>query len=190
MPVEYRRLPGAESPEALNTRPTPPQDETRGRSGRPVLFVILFVFWLIFSGRFDALHLILGLISCAIVALFSGDLIPELQAQGLGRAWVRFACYVPWLLGQILLANLRILRIVFHPRMMDLIDPHIVRFQSPLESRLSLVTFANSITLTPGTITTGTDGEVLRVHALTWQDVDGREEDEMAHRIQVLEGTD
>ena len=39
--------------------------------------------------------------------------------------------------------------------------------------------YANSITLTPGTITTGTEGDILRIHALTWHDVDGREEDEM-----------
>lgn len=167
MPVEHRRLPGAESPEALDSRSTPPRKEPEGRSARPVLFVILFAFWLIFSGRFDALHLALGLTSCAIVTLISGDLIPELQARGLVRAWLRFACYVPWLLGQILLANLRILRIVFHPRMMDLIDPHIVRFRSLLGSRLSLVTFANSITLTPGTITVSVrrDGE-FKVHAI------------------------
>ena len=162
MPVEHRRL-----PEALDTRPTPPREETKGRSARPVLFVVLFAFWIVLSGRFDALHLVLGLISCAFVTLFSGDLIPELQARGLGRAWLRFACYVPWLLGQILLANLRVLRIVFHPRMVDLIAPHSVRFRSPLESRLSLVTFANSITLTPGTITVSVkrDGE-FKVHAI------------------------
>ena len=46
---------------------------------------------------------------------------------------------------------------------------------------------ANSITLTPGTITTGTEGEVLRIHALTWHDVDGREEDEMDRRISALD---
>jgi multicomponent Na+:H+ antiporter subunit E len=167
MPVEYRRLPGAESPEAQSIGPTPPREEARRRSGRPILFVVLFLLWVVFSGRFDALHLVLGLISCTIVTLFSGDLIPELQAQGLVRAWLRFACYVPWLLGQIMLANLRILRIVFHPRMLDLIDPHIVRFRTPLGSRLALVTFANSITLTPGTITVSVkrDGE-FKVHAV------------------------
>ena len=43
--------------------------------------------------------------------------------------------------------------LVFHPRMMELIDPRIVRFDSKLKSDLARVTFANSITLTPGTIT-------------------------------------
>ena len=43
--------------------------------------------------------------------------------------------------------------LALHPRMEDLIDPRIVRFKSRLKSDLALVTLANSITLTPGTIT-------------------------------------
>ena len=167
MPVRDQRSPRAESPESLDAKPFLEQEETPGRGARPILFVILFVFWIAFSGRFDLFHLALGLVSCAIVTLFSGDLVPELGKRGLGRSWLRFARYVPWLLLQILLANLHILRLVFHPRMMDLIDPHIIRFRSSLETELALVTFANSITLTPGTITVtlSRDGE-FKVHAI------------------------
>lgn len=66
---------------------------------------------------------------------------------------MRFARYIPWILYQIFLANLHLLYLTFHPRMMDLIDPKIIKFRSKLKSDLALVTFANSITLTPGTIT-------------------------------------
>jgi multicomponent Na+:H+ antiporter subunit E len=52
-----------------------------------------------------------------------------------------------------------------------------------MRSDLGRFIYANSITLTPGTITTGTEGDTLRIHALTWHDVDGREEDEMDRRI-------
>jgi multicomponent Na+:H+ antiporter subunit E len=52
-----------------------------------------------------------------------------------------------------LLANLHVLYLVLHPRMMDLIDPHIMQFNSRLKSDYARTTFANSITLTPGTIT-------------------------------------
>lgn len=54
---------------------------------------------------------------------------------------------------QIFLANLHVLYLTFHPKMMDLIDPRIIKFRSKLQGDLSRVTFANSITLTPGTIT-------------------------------------
>jgi multicomponent Na+:H+ antiporter subunit E len=51
------------------------------------------------------------------------------------------------------LANLHVLYLVFHPKMMDLIDPKTITFSSKLTNDISRTTFANSITLTPGTIT-------------------------------------
>jgi multicomponent Na+:H+ antiporter subunit E len=131
-------------------------------------FLVLFPLWVVLSGRFDAFHLSLGVISCAIVALFSGDLL--ISAVG-GRNWPRvtrgFLGYIPWLLLQIFLSSLHVLRLVFHPRMKELIDPRVIRFRSKLRDELALVTFANSITLTPGTITVfvDLDGE-FRVHAI------------------------
>ncbi len=96
----------------------------------------------------------LGIISCVIVTIFSGDLLfPQSKTGGLFRRFIRVINYVPWLLYQVVVANLHVLYLVFHPRMMDLIDPQIIRFDSTLKKELSLVTFANSITLTPGTIT-------------------------------------
>ena len=118
-------------------------------------FCVLFVLWVVFSGRFDAFHLILGLISCAIVSYFCRDFLFTTPAPGGGifMLWLRLVGYIPWLLYQILLANLHVLYLVCHPRMMELIDPHIIEFDSRLESDYARTTFANSITLTPGTIT-------------------------------------
>ncbi len=81
--------------------------------------------------------------------------------------WLRFIKYIPWLLYQIFLANIHVLYLTFHPRMMELIDPRIIKFKSKLKSDMSLVTFANSITLTPGTITVyvSIDGD-FKVHAI------------------------
>lgn len=119
-----------------------------------ITFVIMIGFWLIFSGRFDLFHLSLGVVSCLIVSFFSSDLLfPTGLKTNFLACWIRFVLYVPWLLYQILLANLHVLRLSFHPRMMALIDPHIIEFNSPLESDIARTTFANSITLTPGTIT-------------------------------------
>jgi len=133
-----------------------PPSQRAGRSflGLFLTFLILFCVWVLLSGKFDLFHLSLGIVSCTIVTLLSGDLLfPETETKGLVSSWVRFIRYIPWLLYQIFLANLYVLYLVFHPRMMDLIDPKIIRFQSKLKKDLSLVTFANSITLTPGTIT-------------------------------------
>ena len=119
-----------------------------------VTFIIMIGFWLIFSGKFDVFHLSLGVISCLLVTFFSSDLLfPTGLKTDLLACWIRFVLYVPWLLYQILLANLYVLRLSFHPRMMSLIDPQIIEFNSHLDSDISRTTFANSITLTPGTIT-------------------------------------
>lgn len=152
------------SAEAKNLQPeTKSGGSLGGPSGhsasRPIFsrfltFITLFCLWIILSGKFDLFHIGLGLISCGIVTFFSGDLLfPQSKTGGLFRRIIHVINYVPWLLYQVVVANLHVLYLVFHPRMMALIDPQIVRFDSTLKKELSLVTFANSITLTPGTIT-------------------------------------
>jgi multicomponent Na+:H+ antiporter subunit E len=141
----------------------PSQTTPLGRF-RPILlnwafilsFAILFVLWIVFSGRFDGFHLAMGLLSSALVAAFSGKLMfSTVKPKGIFGLWARLAGYIPWLLYQIFLANLRVTYLVFHPRMMDLINPKIIKFDSRLKDDYARMLFANSITLTPGTITVG-----------------------------------
>ena len=138
---------------------------------RFLTFIALVFLWVILSGKFDLFHLSLGLISCAIVSILSGDLLfPGSRTRGLFQHGLRVISYVPWLLYQVVLANLHVLYLVFHPRMMDLIDPEIIRFDSTLKKEISLVTFANSITLTPGTITVYVSvNGAFQVHAIDKQ---------------------
>ncbi len=133
-----------------------------------ISFFILFFFWVVFSGRFDGFHLGLGVVSCAIVSWFESDLsTPDPRPIGMLRLWLNFILYFPWLIWQIFLANLHVLVLVLSPNMMDRIDPHIVKIKTRMRDRLALVTFANSITLTPGTITVNVSiyGD-LSVHAI------------------------
>lgn len=117
-------------------------------------FLILFALWIVFSGRFDVFHLTMGLISSALVAAISGDLMfTSRKPSGIFGLWLRLAGYIPWLVYQIFLANLHVMYLAFHPRMMDLINPKIIKFDSRLKSDYARMLFANSITLTPGTIT-------------------------------------
>ncbi len=131
-------------------------------------FIIMFVVWVFLSGKFDPFHMSLGLISCAIVSYLSADLLfPSRATKGMFGQCLRFLKYIPWLLVEIVKASLHVTYLVFHPRMMDLIDPRIIKFRSKLTSDMALVTFANSITLTPGTITVyvSVDGD-FKVHAI------------------------
>ena len=149
-------------PTGRNDRPqsTPPHDASlpdhpkRFGARFFLTFLVMFTIWIVFSGKFDGFHLILGVISCAIVALLSADLLFLSSInRGLPVLWLRFIGYLPWLLYQIFRANLHVMYLVFHPRMMELIDPQIIEFNSELTSDVARTTFANSITLTPGTIT-------------------------------------
>ncbi|MCP4196121.1 MAG: Na+/H+ antiporter subunit E [Proteobacteria bacterium] len=130
-----------------------------------LVFFVLFGFWVIFSGMLDVFHISLGAICAALVAYFSGDLMlrdPEGQNR-LIKSW-RFALYLPWLIYQVVIANVHVAKLVLNP---EKIHPQVIRFKTKLKSDFSMVTLANSITLTPGTITMDIiDGEFI-VHALS-----------------------
>lgn len=99
--------------------------------------------------------------------------------------WLKFILYFPWLFKQIFIANLHLLHLTFHPKMMTLINPKIIRFNTRLKSSVSRTTLANSITLTPGTITVfaGIMGG-FAVHCIddkSGQDLPGTMEDKIAN---------
>ena len=146
--------------------------------------VILFVFWMLLSGQFDAFHLTLGAVCCTIVAyLFHDLLFTNVRVGDMRVVAARFIAYIPWLIQQIVLANIHVAYVVLSPRMP--IDPQIVTFKTKLETDISCVTLANSITLTPGTITMDIRDGVFYVHALDQKVADdlnaGDMEDKVAH---------
>lgn len=128
----------------------------------------MFLFWLVLSGKFDLFHLALGVISCIIVSFLSADFyITDPDRKGrFGTIW-RFFCYIPWLLKECVLSTLHVSYLSLHPRMLELIEPTMVTFKTKLTSDMAKVTLANSITLTPGTITIQVTDDVFLVHALS-----------------------
>ncbi len=130
-------------------------------------FCFLFALWLVLSGKFEPLLLGLGFLASFLVAYFFHDLLFPGFHRSYFASSIRFFAYIPWLIVEIFKANFHLLRLVFHPRMHDLIDPHIVSIRTGLSKDMSIVTMANSITLTPGTITVTANREGLfTVHAI------------------------
>ena len=130
-------------------------------------FVIMLIFWVVMSGMFDLFHLTLGVISCLLIAFVSCDLLfPDKNTPWL-RELFGIVRYQPYLFWQIILANLEVTYLVLHPRMLDKIDPHLFRFETKLKRPISKVTMAQSITLTPGTITVNIHKDQIAVYALT-----------------------
>ena len=149
-----------------------------------ITFFILFIFWVLFSGKFDYFHLTLGVICSLLVSYLSHDLLFFNVRLGDARLRIRrFFEAAPWFMGQIFTANLHVAYLALSPKMP--IDPQIIRFKTKLESDIAYVALANSITLTPGTITVDIrDGEFF-VHAIDKEvayDLDtGEMEDKIAH---------
>jgi multicomponent Na+:H+ antiporter subunit E len=136
------------------------------------LALLLFAFWVVLSGKFDAFHLGIGAASAVCIALGTQPLllrapaiVPDDRHPLTAISWGRFFLYVPWLAWQVVLSSLQVAWLVLHPKMP--ISPCIVQFDTPLPHELARLTLANSITLTPGTITLDVQGDTFIVHALT-----------------------
>ncbi len=146
--------------------------------------VILFVFWMLLSGQFDAFHLTLGAVCCTIVAyLFHDLLFTNVRVGDMRVVAARFIAYIPWLIQQIVLSNFHVAFLVLRRKMP--IDPQIIEYKTKLETDISTVALANSITLTPGTITMDIKDGVFYVHALDQKVAEdlnaGEMEDRVAH---------
>ena len=149
------------------------------------LGLILFATWLLMSGVYIPLILLLGVFSCAVVVLIAMRMdVIDHEAVPLHITF-RSLLYWPWLLWEIVKANIDVTRRVlgFAP-----ISPTMIRLQATQKTDLGLVIFANSITLTPGTISIDVEenGEIL-VHAISREGAEGFADGEMDRRVTELE---
>lgn len=155
------------------------------------LWFFCFGLWLLLSGYFDVpLLLIFGALSCALVVFFawrSEAIDPEERPLRL-RFNTHILGYWPWLLWQIVLSNLDVARRIVDPKLP--ISPMLIALKPTQRSDLGRVIYANSITLTPGTVTTALSGDTLEVHALTREAADSLLEGDMDRRVARLEGDD
>jgi len=154
----------------------------------PSSFIILFLPWLILSGKYDASYIGMGVLCAAMVAWWCKDLLFPNEHLSIGnciRQGIRFIPYACWLFWQIVLSNIHVLKVSLSPRMHDLISPKMVRFNTDVNEEISKFVLANSITLTPGTVTVRVEGQKFLVHALTEKAASGLpgESDEMERRI-------
>ena len=158
------------------------REEKSGFQHLMMTFVMLFGFWLLLSGKYDLFHLSLGIVCSLLIAYLTHDLLFANVRLGNARVIARrFLAYIPWLLYQIITSNIYVASVVLGPK--HRVKPQIIRFKTKLESDISWVTLANSITLTPGTITMDIkDGEFL-VHALDKKVADDLNAGEMEDRI-------
>jgi multicomponent Na+:H+ antiporter subunit E len=147
---------------------------------------VLFAFWLLLSGMFTPFLLAAGLgASLAVAALAWRMEVADREGHPIHLA-AGALTYWAWLLKEIALSGWQVTRIILHPRLP--VSPALVRFRPSQESTVGLVTHANSITLTPGTITVEADRDEFLVHALTREGAQALAGSEMDRRVRRLEG--
>jgi multicomponent Na+:H+ antiporter subunit E len=154
-----------------------------------ILAATLFAFWLLLSGHYEPLLISYGVLSVAICVVFARrlDIIDaeSFPMNLIGRAVV----YWPWLILEIIKSAIDVTKIILDPKLP--ISPKLVRVTAHQKGPVGITTYANSITLTPGTISAVVlerKNEIL-VHALTEEGAEALEEGEMDRQVAAFEGS-
>jgi multicomponent Na+:H+ antiporter subunit E len=152
------------------------------------LGLVLFGTWLLMSGILTPLLITLGVASCILVLIITIRMdIVDHESAPIHLTW-RSILYMPWLTWEIVKANIDVARVVLSPQMP--ISPKLVHVKPTQKSDLALVIYANSITLTPGTISVDVDHGDILVHAITRDAAAGLEDGEMDRRVTQVAGED
>lgn len=149
------------------------------------LGTVLFVFWLLLSGYFEPFLLAAGAGSAICVVLLARRMkIVDREGHPI-QMIAAVVLYWPWLAKEIAKSAWGVSRIILDPRLP--ISPALVRFKPSQKTEVGLATHANSITLTPGTITVEAAQDEFLVHALTRAGGEGVIDSEMDRRVSKVE---
>jgi multicomponent Na+:H+ antiporter subunit E len=155
-----------------------------------IAYPFLLLLWVVLSGQMDAFHLSLGAISCAIVAWLTTVFLKDREAQSSALSvsvYLRLPGYLLWLMKEIVLANFHVFYLALWPGGMRHVQPELVTFKVRLKGEWARYVLANSITLTPGTVTVRATGNELIVHSISRTTTEGLKGD-MEQRIARLFG--
>ncbi len=143
-----------------------------------LLFLFLMIFWVSFTSL-DRQELLTGLVVCAVLVFFFARRAAVFGELRLTPKALLFAfIYLFVFLYELIRSNLDVARRVLSPQLP--IHPGIVKVKTGLQSRLGRTILANSITLTPGTLTVETHGEYFYIH---WIDVSADDIEDVSEAI-------
>jgi len=180
----------AEAEAILERRKVKVRHGLRTIYGIVLQFSILFTFWLILSGHFNLKYILTGVASVSLITWLDNDLfssifdheeMADISGPPAVLKFLHFVRYMPWLLYQVVKANFQVAKIVLNPRMP--IDPSIIRFNVRTKRKVAQVILANSITLTPGTVTISLDDGSYTVHTLVPELAQGLVEATMQNKV-------
>lgn len=126
---------------------------------------VLALVWVLWSGHFEPLIVGFGIASVLLTIFIASRLkVIDEEGEPMGIFLVRFPIFVLWLVGQIIQANFQVARIILSPRLP--IGSHLIRLRASQKTDLGRVIHANTITITPGTVSLDLRDDVILVHAL------------------------
>ncbi len=149
-----------------------------------LLLLVLFASWLVLSGHYTPLLIGLGVLSCFLVLWVCRRMDIIDKESVFFHLVPGLITYIPWLFLEIVKSNLDVARRILSPSLP--ISPTVVVVPAPQESELKRVIYANSITLTPGTLAMRVRGNAILVHALSEDGAKTLEEGEMERRVTNL----
>lgn len=151
------------------------------------MFVILFLLWVIFNGCFTVEIAIFGVIIALAIEWFMirfMDYTPKITKSIL-RNFLRIMQYVGILIFEIAKANVQVIRLIFNLKCE--VEPAIIHFESKLKTDAAKVALANSITLTPGTITVSLEGNKFTVLCLDKDFTEGIDDSVFVKLLEKME---
>lgn len=139
--------------------------------------LVYFLLWVIFNGKITLEIIIAGAVVSFLIDMFVKKVL-KINFSGIPvmrviRLFPDAVFYVFVLLFEIIRANFAMIKLVLAPDIE--VEPCIVKFKTPLKTEAARIALANSITLTPGTITVSLEGNELFVHALNRERARGLE---------------
>lgn len=152
-----------------------------------MLWIFLFLAWLIFNARITLEILIFGAGISTILYIFSCKVLGYSARLDklIAKNFFRILKYLAILVVEIIKANIAVLKFVLKPNAK--ISPKLVYFKTDLKSNISRVALANSITITPGTITTSCEDGVFVVHAFDESMASGLSESIFVKNLKKME---
>lgn len=149
------------------------------------LAIALALFWLALSGHYTPFLLGVGAVS-VVAGVLTARRLGALDGEGHPtQLFLGAVTYWPWLVWEIVKSCWAVTKVIVDPRLP--ISPTMTQVKASQKTTAGIVTYANSITLTPGTITTKVDGNVLTVHALVTAGADDLEGGGMDARVTRFE---
>ena len=146
--------------------------------------LVWFAFWLLWSGLFKPLLIILGVISCLLVMVLARRMAYFEKSVYRLPMLGKLLPFWGWLGKELVITNIEVARIILSPKLR--ISPTVVKIEALSEGPIGQAILGNSITLTPGTVTMDDHEGTLIVHCITEEGARALEEGEMNRRVAAL----